>query len=106
MSMVAILLNGADLVSECPKWNLVTIGQAGSEKTFKDDTILYVYSLGARADNNRETIVWLLQKRLTNLIINCKFQPLVFHTFYYQYKMPLRDIIIYLTCLVTYVTQL
>ena len=42
-------------LSEGPKCNLVKIGQAISEKTFKDYEILYnVYSPGTRADNPGE----------------------------------------------------
>ena len=51
MGMAAILFSGAEpfdqIVNtpskEGPMWNLVKIGQAVSEKTFKDYAILYLY---------------------------------------------------------------
>ena len=51
MGMVAILFNGVEpfeqivniLSTESSMWNLVKIGQAVSEKTFKDYMILNMY---------------------------------------------------------------
>ena len=51
MSMAAILFYGVEpfekvietLSTKGPMWNLVKIAQAGSEKTFKKYTILYMY---------------------------------------------------------------
>ena len=52
MGMAAILFNGAEpfqqivntLSTEGPKWNLVKSAQAVSMKTFKNYTILYMYT--------------------------------------------------------------
>ena len=52
MDMAAIWFNGAERFelivntpsTEGPIWNLVKIGQAVSETTFKDYTILYMYT--------------------------------------------------------------
>ena len=49
---MAILFNGAEPFkqiantpsTEGPMWNLVKIGQAVSKKTFKDYTVLYMYT--------------------------------------------------------------
>ena len=87
MGIAAILLNGAEPfeqivnipLTEGPMWNPVKIGQTVSEKkTFKDFMIIYLYSLGARADNSGECKILILTKKF---YIHCKFQPLVLNTY-------------------------
>ena len=56
------------------------------KKTFKKlHNSIHVYSPGARADNPQGTKVWLKLKCFTTLITHCKFQPLVFNTFWENY---------------------
>ena len=66
MGIAAILFNAAEPFeqfvnnpsTEGSMRNLMKIGQTVSDKkTFKDYTILYVYSSGARADNPRDKIL-------------------------------------------------
>ena len=57
MGMTAILLDYAELfekiIANTPMWNLVKTGQAVSKtKTFKVNTILYVYNPGTGTDNS------------------------------------------------------
>ena len=68
MGMAAILFNSEELFKEIvnnlstegPMWNLVKITQALlGKKTFQNNTIIYVYSPGARADYPHGTKFWL-----------------------------------------------
>ena len=91
-AMAAILFNGTEpfeqivsiLSTECPVWNLVNIAQAVSEKKYLKITqfhICIIYPRG-KAANPKGTKFLLLLKSFTTLIIHCKFQPLVFNTFW------------------------
>ena len=58
-------------------WNLVKIGQAISEKMFKDYENLYIYIAEGQGQIIFGDKIWL---GFATLIKNCKLQPLVFNT--------------------------
>ena len=80
MVVAVIMFNGTERfeqIPEGPKWNLVQICQAVSEKTFKDYIVYkYIYRPEARTDKleGGGANFWLYLNSLTTLIIHCKFQ--------------------------------
>ena len=92
--MAAILFNDVEPfeqiinipLTEGPLWNLVKIDTMLSEKkTVKEYTILYMYVAQGQwwiTPEDKILTRLLLLKGFTSLLIRCKFQPLVFNTFW------------------------
>ena len=92
MGMAAILFNCAEPFEQfrntfwqkaaCEiRWNLLTQFQRRRHLKITHN-FMHIYSPVARTDNPQGTNFWLLLKYFTTLITHCKFQLLVFNSFW------------------------
>ena len=90
MGMTTILFNNVEPFAQIDNTpttegqilNLVKIGQAVSEKTSKAYEILYMYIGQGQGQITLGDKSLFVTERVATLIIHCKFQPLVFNTFW------------------------